>query len=146
MLPFQIDYFVILFSLLIISVGTLGTRERCIILEITKVLKIVLFCILFNFSTFSFLFRTCLIKFSSVSRFLFSEKWIPKTIIVVSLNQYSPYHRVPVRTIPEHQYQLFHVLHYWISNLNGAKSYQKHSLLLLLLLSWSLTKNVVSSA
>ena len=74
-LPFQINSFCILFSSLIICVGTLVTRERCMILDIAKVLKIVIFPsrvkfrILHNFSTFS-IFRTCLIKFSSVSSFL----------------------------------------------------------------------------
>ena len=73
--PFQMNYFCILFSSLIISVGKLVTGERCMIYDIAKVLKIVIFPsrvkfrILHNFSTFS-IFRTCMIKFSFVSRFL----------------------------------------------------------------------------
>ena len=64
LLPFQVNSFCILFSSLIICIGTLVTREKCMILDIAKVLKIVFFssrvefCILHNFSTFS-IFETC---------------------------------------------------------------------------------------
>ena len=74
--PFQINYFCIMFSLLIISVRTLVTREIYIISDITKVLKVVVlpsavkFLIIHNFSTFS-IFWTCLIW-----------KCIPKIFIV----------------------------------------------------------------
>ena len=58
--PFQINSFCILFTLLIISVGTWVARERCMILDIAKVLKIVIFpstvkfCIFHKFSAFLF--------------------------------------------------------------------------------------------
>ena len=63
LLPFQVNSFCILFSSLIICIGTLVTREKCMILDIAKVLKIVIVssrvkcCILHNFSTFS-IFQT----------------------------------------------------------------------------------------
>ena len=74
----KINYFCILFSLLLISVGTLVTSGRCIISDIAKVLKTVIFSstvkfyILHNLSVFS-IFRTCLIKFSSVSSFFYKK-------------------------------------------------------------------------
>ena len=56
---FEMSYFCILFSLLIIFIGTLVARKRSIISDIAKVLKILIcpftvkFRILHNFSAFS---------------------------------------------------------------------------------------------
>ena len=67
LIPSQLNSSCIFFSSLVISVATLVTRERCISLDIAKILKIVIYHytvksrILHNFINF-FTFQTCLVQ------------------------------------------------------------------------------------
>ena len=145
LLPFQINSFCILFSSLIISAEILVTRERCIILDILKVLKIVIFlsrvkfCVFDNFSTFS-IFRTSLIMSSLISSFLLQEICIPKMFgflvkSVQSIPQsanYTPF-RTPVPAIfyfsllgfkPERSENLIKTIHYLCQRIFAT--YKKH--------------------
>ena len=109
--PFQINSFCILFSLLIISIGTIVTRERCMILDIAKVLEMIIFPstvkfrILHNFSTFS-IFQTCLIKFPSLSSFYYKKNVFLKFLLFFGLSQYNQYHRVSVIPISGYPFHL----------------------------------------
>ena len=103
LLPFQVNSFRTLFSLLIISTRALVAREGCLILDIAEVLEKVHFpstiksCILHNFSTFFYFPNMSDKVFFLISSFLLQDKYIPK-IFAFWFSQYNPYHKSAIHT------------------------------------------------
>ena len=117
LLPFQVNSFRTLFSLLIISTRALVTREGCLILDIAEVLEKVHFpstiksCILHNFSTFFYFPNMSDKVFFYFQVFYYKINIYLKFLLFGSVNTIHTI-RVPFIPLSGHQCQLFHILPY----------------------------------